>query len=258
MGPFHTAEIAMMVIVTVQVLIIAYLQSPRAKSMVYMLPIPVSTALGTTGRGIDATHLVGMAAVWAFMWLAWLLHSRWGLHIVLADACSAIFYCLVSLACAKTIPVDSGLGSGLYWACALVLLVGSAAALLLPCPVEPGHRSSMPVALKAVLVLILIALLLSARHRLRGFMPTFPLASVFTVYEARHSLKTFAIRFPIFIIGFIVMAAVIARLLPAGADLRPAQYILPLAAGWAVFLPTYLLLDRWYARRNARAPAQAG
>ena len=62
MGPFHTAEIAMMVIVTVQVLVIAYLQSPRVKSMVYMLPIPFSTALVTTGRGIDATHLVGMAA----------------------------------------------------------------------------------------------------------------------------------------------------------------------------------------------------
>jgi len=252
LGP---AELAMMAIVTAQVVAIAYLSSPRSKSLVYMLPIPFSTALVTTGRGIDATHLLGMAVVWAFPWLAWYLHGRRGWPVLLADACGVLLYAGATLAFTSLVPAQAGLGTPWFTAAAIVLLAACLPAFGFSPPAEPGHRSRLPVAFKAALILGLIAALLALRKPMRGFMPAFPLATIFTVYEARHSLKTLSMRFPIFLVGFIGMAAVMAWLLPAGGPLRPTAYLLPLAAGWAVYVPFYLLLDRWYTQRSPATAA---
>ena len=245
------ADLIMIVVVTAQVLTVAYIHAPRAKSMIYMLPLPFSTGLVSTGHGIDTTHMLGMAVVWGFLWLIWLLHTRLRVPIILADLCGIAVYGMAGFALAKVVPAHSGLASPWYWTAASILLVLSLLALRLRHPQEPGHRSAMPLPLKGALVVLVILVLIGVRSSLRGFMPTFPLATIFTVYEARHSLRTLAQRIPIFIAGFTFMATVIAWLLPVQTPIAPVDYVLPLLCGWAVFIPVYLGLDFWYARQHA-------
>ncbi len=251
-------DLILLLVVTGQVLALAYLHSPRAKSLVYMLPLPFSAALVATGHGVDATHIIGMGAVWGFLWLVWLLHVRWGMKIILADVCSLLLYAGLSLLLAAWVPVTWTVHSAGYWVAIGVLLVACAAASRLPPPRESGHRSSLPIAIKGPLVFALILVLILSKNALRGFMPSFPMVTVFAVYEARHSLRTLAQRMQIFVAGFACMASVIAVLLPAQSGLTPTQYLLPLAAGWAVYLPLYWLLDRWYTRRSHLGTAVLG
>lgn len=251
---FHPtpADIALVVAVTGMAVGMAYLHSPRAKSLVYMLPIPFSLALISTGRGIDATHMVGMGAVWIFLWVVWLLHSVAGLNIIVADLAAIAIHAAGSLALARALPAAGSRGEPpWFWGSCAAVAVVSLCALLPRTRGERGHRSDMPVYVKAPLVLVLVACLIAAKEPLRGFMPSFPMASVFAVYEARHSLKTLTMRFPIFMFGFAGMAAVLRILLPARGPIAAVDFLLPLAASWAVYVPIYLAMDKWHSRRAA-------
>lgn len=243
-------DVALALVVTGQTLLLAYLHSPRAKSLVYMIPLPFSTALVATGRGVDLTHVVGMAAVWAFVWVVWWLYARRGVRIVAADLLAIVAYCAVGFALARLLPHGLGVRSPWFWTGLAAVALAAGAALFLPHPPEPGHRSALSPWVKAPVVLGLVFFLICTKNALRGFMPAFPMVSVFAVYEARHSLRTLAQRFPIFVLAWTAMALLLALLLPPGPALPPRAYLLPLAAAWALFLPLQFLLERWYTRRG--------
>ena len=244
------ADLALVAVVTGLVTAVAYLRSPRAKSLAYSLPLPFTAGLVASGQEIDATHIMGVAMVWGYPWLVWLLCRRVQLNVIAADAAALAAYLGASLLSARLVPAGgSAAGTAAFWAGLAALLAGGLAALTVPCRPEPGHRSPLPAAVKVPGVFLLVAGIVLLKNPLRGFMPTFPFVTVFTVYEARNCLHTIAARMPVFILGMVPFLAVCRLAVPAWGH-GPA-----LALAWAAYLPVYLLLDRFMAgRAQAVAP----
>lgn len=254
--PFAIPDLLLILVVTGMAVGMGHVRSPRAKSLVYMLPLPFSLALIATGKGVDGTHMAGMLAVWAFVWVVWLLHLKLGLPILLADLLAIALHCGISFTLGALIPEQGPAEAFWFWAGAGLLLAGSVAGLLWHHPREPGHRSTLPVYVKAPLVLLIVLGILLAKQPLRGFMPSFPMVTVFAVYEARHSLRTLGHRFAIFAAGFIPLAIVLRLTLPEN-PVPPLGYLAPLALGWACYLPILILLDRFYAARSSNPTPDA-
>ena len=242
--PFGAGDIALMLIVTAMAVGMAYVPSPRAKSMLYMLPLPFTAAMLATGQSVDATHMCGMTAIWLYPWVAWLMHGRLGLHIILASGAALGIHTSLSLALARIIPSSGASEQACFWSVWVVALAAGGLALLVPARREASHRSALPAYLKVPLVLLLVAGVVMLKEQLRGFMPTFPFATVFAVYESRRSLHTLASRFPIFLVGFLPMIVACRWAIPAWG------HAAGLAAGWAVYLPVYIGLDRLRERRR--------
>lgn len=237
------ADAALIVCVAAISVSLAYVHSPVAKSIIYMVPVPFSLALFTTGCGVDVTHVVGLGCAWAFSWIVLLVHRRLGVNIILAELLAIVIHVNVGLATVRLVPSSGPAGAWAYRAACAGLLAVGLLALRLPHRAEPGHRSPMPPAVKIPLVLLLVTGLILARRPLHGFMPTFPMVTTFAVYEARHSLYTLARRMAICVVGFIPMIVVIRFLLPAEGPVAPGEYLLALAFGWAVYIPMYVFLN---------------
>jgi hypothetical protein len=170
----HT-DIALIVVVALQVLGMAYLRSPRAKTLLFMLPLPFSIALIATGRGVDATHVAGMGGVWFFVWLVAFLHLRLHMHILVADLVALVFHTVLSLVLARVIPIDGSTERLCYIIFSAVIACIGLIVFLLPHSLETGHRSTLPVWIKTPLIVLLILPLVLAKEPLRGFMPSFPM-----------------------------------------------------------------------------------
>lgn len=256
---FSTADIVLMCIVTAMSVAVAYLPSPRAKSLVYMLPFPFSAALVSTGAGVDATHLIGFALVWVFVWNVRFLHVVLRLHILLADAVALGLHLAAGLCIAEYVPrrgpavapEDLAIEAWLFWGACVVLSAAAVAFTALPHRDEPAHRSPLPVWIKAPLVFLLVAGIVLAKKPLRGFMPSFPMVTVFAVYEARHSLYTLASRMSIFLLAFVPML-ILCRLLIPYTDPTVSEALVGLAVGWAAYIPLYLGLEWVHQRRVKR------
>lgn len=246
------ADIALLGVVTGLVTCIAYVRAPRIKSLIYMLPMVFSTATVSTGNGVDASHVVGMTGCWVFLWLVWYLHARRGVHIVVADIVAIAAFGLYSAILLPLIPREGAGEQWWFWGGVLFnWVVMGLFYWRVPPRVEPGHRCPMPAYVKMPLTAGLVSFLILLKVPLRGFMPAFPLLTIFTVYEARHSLHTLARRFPVFLVAFTAMAIVMRGRLPPGGHLRFADYLPALAAGWAVYLPIYAAMD-WLDGRRTR------
>jgi hypothetical protein len=244
------ADIALLGVVTILTTCIAYVRKPRVKSLIYMLPIVFSTATVSTGRGVDASHIVGMTGCWFFLWVVWYLSVRRGIHIVVADIAAIAFYGLYCAVLLPLMPRDGAAEQWWFWGAVLFNWVFMGWIFWrIPPQSEPGHRCTMPAYMKMPLTAGLVSLLVLLKVPLRGFMPAFPLLTIFTVYEARHSLHTLSRRFPVFLVAFTAMAVVMRNLLPPGGSLHLADYLPALAAGWAVYLPIYAAMDWLDGRR---------
>jgi hypothetical protein len=240
------ADLALVAVVTAMATATAYLRSPRAKSLAYMLPLPFTAAVVSSGQRVDATHALGIAMVWAYPWLVWLLHCRLRLGILLADAAALVVYLAVGLGLSRLVPREGRAADSLFWSFTAVLAASALGMTFVPTRAEPGHRSRMPIYVKVPLLLLIVTAVVLAKNPLRGFMPTFPYVTVFAVYEARRSLHTLAARMPVFVLGFVPFMVICRELIPAWGC-SPA-----LALAWAAYLPVYLAVDRLMA---ARTPA---
>ena len=242
---FGPADWALAVVVTVMSVGMAYVRSPRAKSLIYNLPIPFSAALVATGRGVDVTHLLGMFGVWAFVWAVRAFHLGLGIPILAADLLAIALYAGFGLSMARVVPAaGTPAECVLFWTAVAALLAAGLLGLRIARRNEPSHRSQLPFYVKLPLVFLLVTMLVLLKHSLRGFMPSFPMVTVFAVYEARYSLHTLGRRFTFFMLGFAVMATILRLILPVGAAPPPVSFLLALGAGWAAYLPLCWWLDR--------------
>ena len=233
--PLSPADIALVLVVTAQAALMAYVHSPRLKALIYTLPLPFTAATLSVGKPVDATNVWGWAALFAYVWLARFLYLRCRVPILAAIVGSAVTYVLLGWAIARSVgPSDWAfwLAAGAVWCAALAL------AMVLPPREEPGHRSALPIWAKLPPILVIVLLMVLLKNTLRGFVTTFPYVGVFAVYEARHSLWTLGRQVPIFAIAAVPMIVAI-RLLQSAIGLPAA-----LAAGWAVFLPILYVIYR--------------
>jgi hypothetical protein len=256
MPVFSPADAVLILAVTGMAVGVAYLHSPRAKTLLYMLPIPFTLALISSGRGVDATHPLAFLLVWAFPWNVYLLHVRLKVPIVAADLVALVVHVTVSLVLACLVPTRGGIGLGVpepVWFGVMLAVVLVAAGLALhavPPRLESGHRSPLPPHVKVPIIMAVIIGIVLAKEVLRGFMPAFPMVTVIAVYEARKSLYTLAGRFPICLIGLVPVMLVLRVLVPYGNP-TATDYAVGLTLGWAVYIPVYLLLNRRYNRPMA-------
>ena len=243
--PFGAADLALIGVVTGMATAMAYVHSPRAKSVVFCLPLPFTAAVISSGQPVDLTHLVGLLLVLLFPWLVWLLHVRLRVNIFAADLAAVGAFLGLGFLCARILPRPEAREDLLFAGGCVALALFSAAMLLLPARAEPGHRSALPVYFKVPAIMAIVAAVILAKEPLRGFMPFFPYATMFAVYESRHSLYTLSARMPVMGLGSVPFLAIFRALQPAHG------YALALAAAWACYVPLALLLDQYYARRAA-------
>jgi hypothetical protein len=246
--PFGAWETGLVAVVSAQTLAIAYLRHPEWKALVYGLPFPFTFATMVVGRRVDASHVLGLILLMAYVHAVRLLHRRAGWPITLAIATGAALYVGGGAALAPRLSTGDGAFAA---AAAAALLVGGLGVWLLPRRAEPGHRTTLPVWLKLPLVVAVVTGLVLAKQELRGTMTTFPLVGVLAAYEARHSLATLCRQTA----KFVLMAV---ALMAASRWAEPAVGLgLSLGLGWLVFLLLFLPVFHRARRRMVGAPSPA-
>jgi hypothetical protein len=239
MIPVFTAwDWALVAVVTVQATLLAYLRHPQAKAFLLTLPIPFSLAALSLGRPLDVTNVAGLLTLLAFTHGVRLLHYRLRVPIVPAIAMAAAGYLLAASGLAAILPRTP---TAFWLTAGFTFGLGLLMARLFPHVTEPGHRSPLPIWIKAPLVAGVILLLVVLKHHLQGFMTVFPMVGVIAAYEARHSLGTVCRQIPIIIFSLLPMMILIRLVQPALGMPRA------LALGWAALLIilTPLTLRQW-------------
>ena len=242
---FGLADLALVLVVTFLAVGTAYLPSPRAKSICFSIPLPFSAALISSSQSVDATNAIGFLAIWAFVWMAWFLYTKKVWHILLAELAALLFYCSASYVVPFYVDHDGLIESICFWsAWGVMIPVSLAMIVLLPAKPESHYKSPLPVPLKTLLIFMMVLFVVFAKSHMRGFITSFPYVTSFAVYESRHSLYTLARRMPSFIISFLPVL-LLCRYLPEHVGFAGA-----LVASWICFIPLFILMDRFYTRRD--------
>jgi len=186
-------DIALIAGVSLMGTVVAYVRSPERKALVLMLPVPFTLATLSLGRPLDATNVLGMGLLIGFAVGVWALHARCRWPILPSIVVCALGYCAVGAGIAQLQPT----GDLAFWGAALLLLaVSLVLTRALPYREEPDHRTALPVWIKLPAIALVIAGVVAIKQYLGGFMTMFPMVSVITTYEARHSLWTIVRRIP--------------------------------------------------------------
>jgi hypothetical protein len=238
-------------VLTAFVSVIAYIHSPRMKTLVFSLPVPFTCAYLATGMQINATHIAGLVWVTLYHWIVYLIYKRLGWSLWLGIGSGAIFY-LGAAAAFGSIAKESGLTTFPVPIAISVVFVLWAGASWLYHPIhEPGHRSRAPWYLKAPIIFPIAIVLFSLKEVLLGAVTTFPYAGVFTSYEMRHSPRTLAGQYTINNISFMLMFLTLWAL--DGRVPKP----LPLLTAWVVLVTVLLLIYR-FGWGQPKDPVPAG
>lgn len=206
------------------VIAIGYVRSPRAKALIYSLPVPFSCAYIATGLPINATHISGLILVVGYNWLVYLLcRARVPLLAAIALSAGAYFAGAMALRPLAQVSLWWLAGAGvLGWLVALWKYRGEAGR---------DHRSRTPWYVKAPLIFAIALAVYNATDLLAGGVGMFPYAGTFTSYEMRHNLRTLAGQFTINALGLLACLVTIHL-----AEEARLPVPLPLALGWASVL----------------------
>lgn len=219
-------DVVLIVAVSVQATVLAYLPDPRWKAFLLSLPIPFTLAALSVGRLVDSSNLCGLLLLLLFTHLVRWLHWYTRLPIVSAIALSAITYCLLAIPLAKVVPRTE---AGFWLTAGIVMTVGAAVLKCLPPRDEPQYRTTLPVWIKLpAIVGITLSLVLLKKH-LGGFMTVFPMVGVVAAYEARHSLWTIGRQIPI------VMLTMTPMMVTCHLTQKPLGMVAALGLSWMVF-----------------------
>jgi len=228
-------DVLLVVVVSLHATLLAYLPQPRWKALIFTLPIPFTFSSLALGQPIDATNVIGILLVMCFLHGVRALHERIRMPIVMAIAVCALCYSITGWLLAKIIPRTEAA----FWIAFVVVgSISLALAKVRHNGEEKLHRTSLPVWTKLPIVVVLVIALILVKHQLRGFMAMFPLVSIFTVYETRHSLWMLCRQVPVMTLAMLAMMAV-CRLTQTHIGLMSS-----LSLGWIAFLAITLPLTR--------------
>ncbi len=232
---FGLWDILLVVIVSGQATLLAYLPEPRWKAAIFSLPIPFTLSTLAIGRPVGASNVLGLVLLVLYTQGVRLLHIRLRLPIVPAIALAALAYCGLGALLAPIIP---GAGAAFWAAAVAVFALGLALLRLLPERAEPGSKSLLPPWIKLPIVAGVIIGLVLIKNTLQGFMTLFPMVGVVAAYESRLSLWTLGRQIPYLMLTLVPLMAT-CRLLQPYVGLGPS-----LALGWGVFLTIFIPLTR--------------
>ena len=189
--PIHLSggDLAVILAVSIQATVLAYVRQPKWKAIVLSLPIPFISMTLSAGRPVDVTTALGVDLFFLFMQAVRWLHLDRRVPIVPAIAAAAVSYCAVGAGLAAVVPRTA---TAFWLAIAGTFILGLVMFRVLPYHAEPGHRSNLPVWIKWPIITAIVLFLVSSRSLLQGFATVFPIMGTMSCYEARHSLWTVA------------------------------------------------------------------
>lgn len=231
---------ALMAVVSAMATALAYQRHPKWKALILSLPLPFSLAFLSVDQPVDATNVMGLLLLLAFVHGVRLFYRRWGWPIAAAIAVAVALYCGLAIGLARILPKTAGA----FWSAAAgVGAVAVAFNWLMPHRPEPGHRTSLPVWIKLPIVIGVVVFIIIAKKQLQGFMTAFPMVTVIGLYEARHCLWTICRQVPLMLLMMLPMMATIWLVQPW------IGYRWALIPGWIVFLAILIPLTRRQWRR---------
>ena len=236
-------DIIFIAAVSLQGTFIAYVYSPRWKSLI--LTMPVAFTLGTLSLGVpvESTHVLGLVFLFFFSQAVRFLHYRWKTPIVICIGTSALGYCMAGWGAALVLPTDGWI----FWIIAIsVFICGNLLFHLMHPPKEIGQKSALPVWLKFIIISSIVLLMVILKNNLKGFMTVFPYNGVIASYEARRSLGTISRQITVIMSCFSAMMMTVRVL-------QPVLPMIPsLAASWFVFffVLSFFLLRQHRERKS--------
>lgn len=233
-------------VLTAFVTAIAYVRSPRAKALIYSMPVPFSCAYVATRLPINATHLTGLMLVVGYNWLVYVLREKARAPLLLAIGLSAVGYFGAAMALRPLA------GMSMAWIAGVAAVGWLINVLLYHARAEPMHRSRTAWYVKAPLIFAIGMGIYNATGLLAGGVGMFPYAGVFTSYEMRHSLRTLAGQFTINALGLLLCLLMIA-----GAERRYSAPV-PLLLGWVAVLAWAGVVQGLRLGRHATTPPSSG
>ncbi len=243
--------------VSIQTALMAYLRHPRWKAFVFSLPLPFSMASLAVGRPVDATNVVGLILLLAYVHGVRIFHRRFRIPIVGAIVLGALGFAAAGVVLARLLPP----GGGAFWAGAVLVLAAAGLFFRLFVPgEEAGHRTSLPVWIKVPIIVVIVFGLVCGKQFLRGFVTCFPMVGLVGAYEARHSLGAICRQVPILVAGMLPMMITMRLVQSAllGGGWAPQAAIgLALVPGWIVYLLILIPIERrlWKKHYRVEEPA---
>lgn len=233
-------------ILTAFVTAIAYIHTPRLKTLVFSMPIPFTCAYLASGLPIGPTHISGLILVTFYHWIFYAIFRGMGGPLWLGIGTAVTAYIGIAFVVANYTPVPD---VPFLWMCAGAFLLWVLGAWLYRPIHEPGHRGKTPWWIKSPIVFVIALVIFSLTSLLSGAVTTFPYAGVFTSYEMRHSPRTLAGQYTVNNLSFLLMFMTIWSL--EGRAPSP----LPLLAGWAVLLVSLTMIYKMGVGKPQAVPA---
>lgn len=234
-------DLALLLVVSLQVTAMAYLPHPRWKALALALPFPFTTIALGQGHPINVTHVLALLVLMVYYHTIRLLHRR--LPIVPSIGLGLGLYVLSSRILLSVVPIQPAsfpICVGMIGLLAIALFVWQ------PPRSEPHHRTPLPVYLKLPTVIAVVGLLIYLKSTLQGFATLFPLVGVVGLYEARKGLWSVCRQAPVFALGM-------CALLTAAYITQPLLGLpAALSIGWGMYLIIMLPLTlRMWQREDA-------
>ncbi|MHC4871095.1 MAG: hypothetical protein ACYTFY_04555 [Planctomycetota bacterium] len=180
-------DVLLITVVPIHATATAYLYKPKHKALLLCLPIPFTLAVLAVGKEMDAANVTGIILYAGFCYAVYLLHKVAKLPIVASIALSALAY---GISGSLLLPFVERTETFFWGAAAACFSVALVLYLTIPFKDEPGHKSPLPVWIKFIAIAAVLGCLVAAKSLLAGFVTAFPMVTVITAYEARHSLWT--------------------------------------------------------------------
>jgi len=221
-------DVTLVLVVTMQAMVVAYLLSPRWKVLALSLPLPFTTIVLSLGKPVDASNVLSLATLFVYVSCVWFLYEKVKVHIVIAVVLSVLVYMFLGGVLVGIVPSTDDV----FWM-AIVGMFGLGSVLLrvLPKPSKPPYRTPLPLWKKLPTVFMVVCVLVMIKNHLGGFASLFPLLSTVGAYEVRHDLWILVRAVPVLMCSLTVLMAVTFL----------GQHVWGvsggLVAGWIVFLP---------------------
>ena len=233
--PISPWDLILVLVVSVQSTLLAYVHAPKWKALLFSLPFPFTTIAMSLGRPVDATNVAALVVLFVYMQGVRLMHQRLRMPIVPAIVGSVLLYCATGWGLARVFPRTEAA----FWITAAVtFILGLVLHVRMAHRQEPGHRTALPVWKKLPMMMGVICFLILVKSALSGFATLFPLLGVTGAYEARHSLWTFGRQMPVLMLCFVplmVVSHLTHEYIGLGASI---------ALGWVAFLAVLTLITR--------------
>lgn len=228
-------DIVLVLVVTSQITAVAYLSDARWKGLALTLPLPFTTLVLGLNQPIDASNVLALATLFAYVLCIRILHLKFHVSIVPAIALSVILYATLGSLLAKQVPATDVA----FWIAAAGMFgFGVVLRRILPQPSGPPYRTPLPLWQKLPIILLVVGILMLIKNNLQGFASLFPLVSTVGAYEVRRDLWILVRTVP----------TLMCALIPLMAVVRTVQEHIGLAGGlilgWLVFLPILIWMLR--------------